>query len=211
MRANKMTAFFLAAVLILSASTVFASDAAPVSEPASEGNPVSDLASEGGPVSALPAEDAPVPETAETEIETEEPSHFSVGLVDDMVIATPYYKITLPAEWMGAYTIKTVDNFTGMWLKIFFFHYDVSVDTGHLFSVLLTADKDYEKFPDYELMGELENEAGDVVYHVVAVFPTDVQYARENREIYSAMFDRADEILGSFTAAQGWTYTISEE
>lgn len=180
MRANKMTVYLLSALLILSASSVFASDT------------------------------DPVPETAETEIETEDASHFSVGLVDDMVIATPYYSITLPAEWMGAYTIKTVDNFTGMWLKIFFFHCDVNLDIGHLFSVLLTADKDYEKFPDYELMGELENEAGDV-YHVVAVFPTDVQYNRENRDIYGAMFDRADEILGSFTAAEGWTYTISEE
>lgn len=142
-------------------------------------------------------------ETVQTE--TEEDS-FKVEIVDELTVVTPYYSITVPDHWEGAYTFMTVDNFTGKWLKLFHADPRTGIADGHLFSILLTDDEEYEKIADFDLIGELEDSEGNE-YHVIAVFPTDVQYTREGRDAYMALFRDADTVLDSITAANGCVYS----
>ncbi len=128
----------------------------------------------------------------------------------DMEINTPYYSLEIPDSWMGSFTIETVSNQTGMWLE---FHYkDTSEQpyNGHLFSVLLTDKDDYTIIPDHDLLGELTDQEGNV-YHVVSVYPTDVQYSKENKDSYMALFGEADAILDTLKAADGCSFTKAEE
>ena len=128
-----------------------------------------------------------------------EEDHFVVNVE----IKTPYYSVLVPADWLGKISVRTVNNDTGMWLRLF--RRDATGFDGHLFSILLTADEKYEIIPDYRLLGELDGADG-VTYHVVSVFPTDVQFSREDQENYRAMFSLKDDILGRFEAAEGCVY-----
>lgn len=141
-------------------------------------------------------------ETVQTE--TEEDS-FKVEIADKLTVVTPYYTITVPDHWEDKYTIETVNNFTGKWLKLFHTDPHTGLADGHLFSILLTEDEEYEKIADFDLIGELEDSEGNE-YHVIAVFPTDVQYTREGRDDYMALFKDADTVLDSITAADGCVY-----
>ena len=161
--------------------------------------------------SALMADDFPKPEEgsvpaseAVTETETEEEDPFPVDIVDEVEIITPYYSITLPDSWAEAYAIATVSNETGMWLKLLY-NRDGADYRGHLFSILMTDREDYKIIADHDLLGELKDSAGNE-YHVVAVFPTDVQYSREDMDSYTEMYHDADVILDSITAADGCIY-----
>ena len=145
-------------------------------------------------------------ETAQTE--TEEEDSFKVEILDGLTVITPYYSITLPDHWADAYTFETVANFTGKWLKLFHTDPRTGHTDGHLFSILLTKDEDYEIIPDHDLLGELED-TEENKYHVVAVFPTDVQYTREGRDAYMALFKDADTVLDSITATDGCWYKKS--
>ena len=93
-------------------------------------------------------------ETVQTE--TEEDS-FKVEIVDELTVVTPYYTITVPDHWEDKYTIETVNNFTGKWLKLFHADPRTGIADGHLFSILLTDDEEYEKIADFDLIGELED------------------------------------------------------
>lgn len=141
-------------------------------------------------------------ETVQTE--TEEDS-FKVEIVDELTVVTPYYTITVPDHWEGAYTFMTVDNFTGKWLKLFHTDPHTGLSDGHLFSILLTEDEEYKKIADNDLLGELEDFDGNE-YHVVAVFPTDVQYTKEDRNAYMALFKDAEDVLATITPAVGCEY-----
>ena len=134
----------------------------------------------------------------------EEESSFNV----EVKIVTPYYSITTPADWAGAFTIKTVDNTTGKWVELFC-NPENGGYAGHLFSILLDSTDHYEIIADHDLVGELEDAEG-TVYHVVAVYPTDVQYDKENRDSYMAMSDQAGAILDTIEAAEGCTYTAAQ-
>ena len=135
----------------------------------------------------------------------EEEDIFRVDILDGRRIITPYYSITVPACWRGYYTIETVANETGMWLKLFYRDENGGY-CGHLFSILLTDKEDYTMIADYELTGNLEDMNGSK-YHVVAVYPTDVQFSRENRNDYRALSNDADIILDTIQPADGYTYT----
>ena len=143
-------------------------------------------------------------ETETVQAETEEES-FKVEIVDELTVVTPYYSITLPDHWEDKYTIETVNNFTGKWLKLFHTDPRTGFADGHLFSILLTVDEEYKKIADNDLIGELEDSEGNE-YHVIAVFPTDVQYTREGRDDYMTLFKDADTVLDSITAADECVY-----
>jgi hypothetical protein len=143
-------------------------------------------------------------ETETVQTETEEDS-FKVEIVDELTVVTPYYTITVPDHWEDAYTFMTVDNFTGKWLKLFHTDPHTGLADGHLFSILLTEDEEYEKIADFDLIGELED-SEENEYHVIAVFPTDVQYTKEGRDAYMALFRDADTVLDSITPADGCVY-----
>ncbi len=142
--------------------------------------------------------------TTETATETKE-GDFTAEIIDDMEIVTPYYTITTPVRWMGAYNIETVDNETGMWLHINFKADKEKGGGGHLFSVLMTDDDKYKIMPSYDYLGELEDKEGHV-YSVLGVYPTDVQFTKENKDNYMAMYNEKDGVLDTLKAADGCTF-----
>lgn len=146
-------------------------------------------------------------QTKETQAGTVEQVEEEDNFVVNVEIETPYYSVLVPVDWLGKISVRTVNNDSGMWLKLF--RRDAMGFDGHLFSILLTADEKYEIIPDYRLLGELDGADG-VTYHVVSVFPTDVQFSREDQENYRAMFSLKDDILGSFEAAEGCVYRKAE-
>ena len=156
---------------------------------------------------SVPASGTVSTETESIQTEAKDNS-FRVEIVDGLTVITPYYSITLPDHWADAYSFETVANFTGKWLKLFHTDPRTGHADGHLFSILLTKDEDYEIIPDHGLLGELED-TEENKYHVVAVFPTDVQYTREGRDAYMALFKDADTVLDSITAADGCWYKKS--
>lgn len=147
---------------------------------------------------------------SESSTEKEEYPSFEADLIDDMEIVTPYYTFTTPVRWMGAYTIETLSNQTGMWLEIRYKDNSKEPYNGHLFSVLLTDKEDYTIIADHDLLGELLDKEGHA-YHVVAVYPTDVQYSLENKDNYMAMSKEAEAVLDTLKAADGCSYTKVEK
>ena len=148
-----------------------------------------------------------LPEPADIQLQTAEEAgqtetEAAVAFQADLKIVTPYYSIAVPAEWMGSCRIKTVDNTTGKWVELFRIG---EYSAGHLFSILITDTEDYKVIADHELIGELTSPAGNN-YHVVAVYPTDVQYSKEEKDSYFEMFDQTDAILNTIQAEEGCTY-----
>ncbi|MBR2527456.1 MAG: leucine-rich repeat domain-containing protein [Blautia sp.] len=127
----------------------------------------------------------------------EEPDSFYA----DVKIVTPYYSMTIPEKWLGSYTIETLSTVTGMWLKLFY-KAELGDYSGHLFSICLTDKDDYQVIADHRLLGDLTDPAGNV-YHMVAVFPTDVQYSKEDHDSYMALSGEADAVLDTIEAAEG--------
>ena len=143
---------------------------------------------------------------SESSTESNEYPAFSAQLVDDMEIITPYYSLVTPVRWMGAYTLETISNQTGMWLEFRYKDNSEEPYNGHIFSILMTDKEDYKIIADYDLLGELQDQDGNV-YHVAAVYPTDVQYSKENKDNYMAMYNEAEAVLDTLKAAEGCTYT----
>ena len=152
---------------------------------------------------AQPAEPEALP--AETGTEKEEDKSFPHDIVDDTKIVTAYYSITVPESWRGAFTVISKRTINGLWMDLFSKEIYESEGYGHLFSIFLTGDEKYKDIADYELLGDLTDQEG-TLHHVVAVFPTDVQYPRESKDSYSALSAEAENILGTFEAADGCVF-----
>ncbi len=152
---------------------------------------------------AQPAEPEALP--AETGTEKEEDKSFPHDIVDGTKIVTAYYSITVPESWRGAFTVISKRTINGLWMDLFSKEIYESEGYGHLFSIFLTEDEKYKDIADYELLGDLTDQEG-TLHHVVAVFPTDVQYPRESKDSYSALSAEAENILGTFEAADGCVF-----
>ena len=134
----------------------------------------------------------------------EDPDSFWAEIVDDTTLVTPYYSVSIPEGWAEGLSLETVDNESGKWVKLFY-KFDNQDFMGHLFSIVITQDDDYEKIADYDRLGALIDE-DDNLYDVIAVYPTDVQCTKENLEIYGEMAREADNILNTIEAADGCRY-----
>ena len=134
----------------------------------------------------------------------EDPDSFWAEIVDDTTLVTPYYSVSIPEGWAEGLSLETVDNESGKWVKLFY-KFDNQDFMGHLFSIVITQDDDYEKIADYDRLGALIDE-DDNLYDVIAVYPTDVQCTKDNLEIYGEMAREADNILNTIEAADGCRY-----
>ena len=173
-------------------------------------NSSADAKNEAGKTVTQDNTESEVTTKSERSTESYEYPAFSAQLVDDMEIITPYYSLVTPVRWMGAYTLETISNQTGMWLEFRYKDNSEEPYNGHIFSILMTDKEDYKIIADHDLLGELQDQDGNV-YHVVAVYPTDVQYSKENKDKYMAMFNEAEAVLDNLKAAEGCTYTKIEK
>ena len=123
---------------------------------------------------------------------------------DSNVITTKYYTITLPDEWRNQYIYDIIDQENGTYtLNLYEKTSYEEMGAGKLCSLMLFSSKDktYKDFPDYKLLAALDTPAGS--YHVIALFPTDVQFHKTTLEAYNALFEQIMDVVYSIHPVDG--------
>ncbi len=161
-------------------------------------------------VAEAPAEQAQETE-ATTEVteqasETEEVSDFeeNITYVEDMVLSTDLYSITMPEEFKGKFLAYINGN------EISF--YDKASNEagfgGYAFSVVADVDKNYIAGGMYTKVGEIMTSDGQFV-DVLKGYPSDVQWDyvtypdMESAEDYNKLYLATDSIIESIEAKEG--------
>jgi len=81
---------------------------------------------------------------------------------------------------------------------------------GHVFTMLLYSEAaEYQEMPAWKLLGELTDSEGKA-WHLVAIYPTDVQFDPEDADMYIRMEGATDDVIATITAADGCTFTPVE-
>ncbi len=132
----------------------------------------------------------------ETESETEEEKESAKRQGE---ISNKYIKLSLPESWGDDGEAVASGNSIDVYERAD----RANGSGGHLFSVSIYDDDEYEELPDYDLVGEIENKDGKKKY-VVVVYPTDVQFSSSNRDKYDKMIDDADAVIKSITGTDDW-------
>ncbi|MBR6222754.1 MAG: hypothetical protein IKQ71_04905 [Lachnospiraceae bacterium] len=141
-------------------------------------------------------------EVSETETETETESETEEETEEKKrqgAVSNKYIKLSLPESWGDDGEAVASDNA----IKVYERADRANGSGGHLFTVSIYDDKDYEELPDYDLVGEIENKDGKKKY-VVVVYATDVQFSDSNRDKYDKMLDDADDVIKSITGTDDW-------
>ncbi len=125
----------------------------------------------------------------------------SKGL-ETTVIHTENYTVTVPDNWSGLYDYSLVDRADGGYEVKFYEHADrVKNGSGFLFSlVLLKEGSDYSILPRSTTVGNISTKYGE--YVLVAVYPTDVQWSEENKDVYAALAAGIPSVIASVHPAQ---------
>ena len=161
-------------------------------------------------VAEAPAEQAQETETA-TEVteqapETEEVSEAGqdITYVEDMVLSTDLYSITMPEEFKGKFLAYINGN------EISF--YDKASNEagfgGYAFSVVADVDKNYIAGGMYTKVGEIMTSDGQYI-DVLKGYPSDVQWDyvtypdMESAEDYNKLYLATDSIIESLEAKEG--------
>jgi hypothetical protein len=164
-------------------------------------------------VAEAPAEQAQeteaATEVAEQAPETEEVSDFeeNITYVEDMVLSTDLYSITMPEEFKGKFLAYINGN------EISF--YDKASNEagfgGYAFSVVADVDKNYIAGGMYTKVGEIMTSDGQFV-DVLKGYPSDVQWDyvtypdMESAEDYYKLYLATDSIIESIEAKEGCYY-----
>ena len=142
------------------------------------------------------------PEISVTEIPVEDPK--SDAPLPAYIINTKYYSITLPHDWADSCTFEIFKMENGLEILTL---YEVSsrqeFGGGRLCSIQLMPTKDdtYKDFPSYELLGVLDTPDGS--FHLIALFPTDVQFSEATKEAYNEMFAQIRDVLCTLSPEDG--------
>lgn len=121
-----------------------------------------------------------------------------------VLIITDYFSLTLPHEWANTcvYTVTDLDGRTYC-VDIYEDEAYWTFGGGKLCTLMLlpTDDPSYKDFPDYQLLAALDTPEGS--FHVVALFPTDVQFTEETADTYSTMYEQLMDVLWSIDPVKG--------
>ena len=128
-------------------------------------------------------------------IESGDGSHF--------LLSTDYYSLLFPKEWVSTCNYTLVDLENGVYtLSIYEAKAYLQFSGGNLCTItMIPTEEDYTFFPSYELLGVLNTPMGE--FHLVAIYPTDVQFTAETMESYNQMLSQLPDVLRSLTPAQG--------
>ncbi len=147
------------------------------------------------------AEQAPETETAEADLGQD------ITYVEDMVLSTDLYSITMPEEFKGKFLAYINGN------EISF--YDKASNEagfgGYAFSVVADVDKNYIAGGMYTKVGEILTPEGQTV-DVLKGYPSDVQWDyvtypdMESAEDYNKLYLATDSIIESIQANDGYYY-----
>ena len=121
-------------------------------------------------------------------------------------IVTPYYTLSLPDNWVNACTTEIVERENGAYNLIV--REALSFQEfggGKLFSILLLPqDADYTQYPSYEYLGTLESP--DWEFHVVVLYPTDVQFSENTAQNYNDLSDTVSSVIHTIEGLDGSCY-----
>lgn len=126
------------------------------------------------------------------------------GKEDQNVIATKYYTLTLPEDWVNQCVHKIFVQESGTYiLNLYEKTSHEEMGAGTLCSIMLFPSNDmtYRDFPDYRLLAVLDTPQER--YHVIAIFPTDVQFGESTLEAYQALFAQMEQVLCTLRPVQG--------
>lgn len=113
-----------------------------------------------------------------------------------------FFSVTTPAYWMQYCEIVTGSN------SISFNEWDSKNAGygGHVFTLsVFSSSEEYEYHPHSQLLGYLTDAEG-YTWHLVALYPTDVQCAPEAAILYGKMCDARDAVIATISAAAGYAY-----
>jgi hypothetical protein len=123
-----------------------------------------------------------------------------------ILVTTPYFTVTLPSLWKDNYKIQHSDH--GTQLNYRLIDAKTSPDYGgHIFTIALY--KDYINAAEScttngMYLGVLQ---GDDTYMVIIHSPTDLPVSEDRVAIYAQLQETKQEVLSSFTATKGYTFT----
>ena len=113
------------------------------------------------------------------------------------------YTVTVPAYW-EEYGLTEKD--TGM-LRFREKHSKEIGMGGHVFTLNVYENAEqYDPLPSWELLGTLTDTDGKT-WHLVAIYPTDVQFDLEDAYIYMRMSRETPAVLETIQAGDGCTFT----
>ena len=107
-------------------------------------------------------------------------------------LAASQYPYTFELNSDGTYTVTVRESYAFR-----------EFGGGTLFSLMMmpTGDDTYKDFPSYELLCALDTPEGS--FYVIALFPTDVQFAEGHAEAYMDMFNNVNQVLQTIEAKDG--------
>lgn len=126
------------------------------------------------------------------------------------VIETKYYTISLFDGWADACDAQIFEMHSG--LEIVSLYEKTSQEAfggGKLCSIQLmpVQDDTYKDFPSYELLGVLNTPDGS--FHVIALYPTDVQYDDNTAQAYQTLFDNLHDVFCNLSPTEGTELVMS--
>jgi len=116
-------------------------------------------------------------------------------------VSHPLFSVKTPAYWKKYGTVQTTDSYISFRETESYKDYG-----GHIFTLsLYSSESEYTYLPSFEAVGLLTDSTGKV-WHLVATYPTDVQFSPEGQAMYTRMSDDIDTIISTITAASGCSF-----
>ena len=140
-----------------------------------------------------PADPQPTEATESTATEPTQ-SQEAVGL-----LTTDYYTLTIPESWVGKCVCDVHGRDDGSYsMSVHETNAYLESGTGTLFTIMMLPEsEDYSGYPSYELLGPLDTPHG--TFNLIALFPTDVQFAEAHAQEYLEMNESVQDVLASLT------------
>lgn len=134
--------------------------------------------------------------------------HYTTGRGDEV---DGLFTVTLPESWQDSCAIEYDETDTTYGLS---FYQKAAKDAGFggwLFTLTSFPEGlDYSQHPQYELLGAIRSSDG-FDEHIVAIYPSDVQFDEERREEYERMTADIPSVLDSLTVADGYEFIPADE
>jgi hypothetical protein len=123
---------------------------------------------------------------------------------DSGSIITKYYTLTLPENWQNQCIYELLEKEDGTYiLNLYEKTSHEQMGAGNLCTLMLFSGSDlsYRDFPHYKLLASLGTPEGS--YHVIALFPTDVQFQETTLESYQTLFAQLMDVLNTIRPVEG--------
>ncbi len=116
------------------------------------------------------------------------------------------FSVSVPEEWRELAVWENDETDTTYGLSFYEPKSREAGFGGWLFSLIAFPEGlEYDQYPDYKLVGLLTTDDG-FTEHLVAIYPTDVEFTEEAAQTYRSLCDQIPDILNSVTANEGYSF-----